>query len=248
MQGGGGAAARALPGASGRRARARLRRAPQACRARRGRVGRGGTRMGQGPARRPAREGSRRIREALRRHGGGAGGAGRVPRRRGARQAARRAARCDPRRARVLEVDAVGGRRAPVRPTGAVALRTPRRGRSAGRRHLVRAPLHLGADRDPIRRELCGDVAGTRRRAGRGRAPSADRRRAAGRLARSAREARRGRPSRREPGRARGWVRRALPRAAGAGDRDGDAGPPALLPARRAPASRSSRTGETPRS
>ena len=87
----------------------------------------------------------------------------------------------------------------------------------------------------PSARELCGDVAGARRRAGRGRAPSADRRGAAGRLARSAREARRGRPPRREPGRARGRVRRALPRAARAGDRDGDAGPPALLPARGRP-------------
>ena len=92
------------------------------------------------------------------------------------------------------------------------------------------------------------DAARARRRARRGRAPAADPRGAARRLARSAREARGGRPPRREPGRAGGRVRRALPRAAAAGDRDGDAGPPALLPARPAPASPSSPTAATRRS
>ncbi len=161
----------------------------------------------------------------------GAGGAGRLPRRRGAGQAPRGAARGDPRRARVLQVDAVGGRRASVRPAGAVALRPPRRGRRARRRHLLRAPLHLGPDRDPVGAGLCRDAARERRRAGRGRASGADPRGAARWLARPAREARRGRPSRREPRRAGGRLRRALPRAAAAGDRDGDAVPPALLPA-----------------
>ena len=69
---------------------------------------------------------------------------------------------------------------------------------------------------------------------------------ALGDVERPARQARRGRVPRRAGVRARRVVRRAVPAPAGARGRDRDAVAPALLPARRQPLRRSSRTAATP--
>ena len=104
--------------------------------------------------------------------------------------------------------------------------------------------------RDPGRGRLSRTAPKRGCRARPGRAAAADRggARRARRLERSPGEARGGRcTSSRAPSCSKA-LRRAVPRAAGGRDRDCDAVAPALLPARRKPASRSSRTAAIPRS
>ena len=240
MPGGGGAA----PGARGDPARDRAvaaLRGPAADRlSRRRRAGADGGRVGERAAGEPAGASGRRLREEARRFGRGPRDPGRLPRRHGAREgSSRRPARGDrPDRpgALVHEVDAVGRERDPLRPPRAMGAREARRG-NGPRADVVRPSLHARPGRDRTRRGVRAGPSGGGRRAGRGRTAAVDRRAARRnrRLARPRRQARRGRASRRAAARAREPLRRALPPAPRAGDRDDDAVAPALLPDRGKP-------------
>ena len=174
-----GAAPGARPDASRRRGDEALHRAAPARRPRRRPARANARRSREGPARGAARAGGRRLRAQARPRGGRARGARRLPvgarsGRGAAGRGAPRPAAADRARARLLEVDALGRHRPPVRPADPLGVREARRRDAVGGRDVVRAPFLRRRGRGSERTGLRGDAALRRGRARRGRARAHD--------------------------------------------------------------------------